>query len=123
MFCYAYWRTRGLWLPFGIHFAWNFSQTTFYGYPTSGIHFSNQELTRLIQFGPEWITGGMYGPEGGILATFAIVLCGVYCYYSKALQPQADVVTLERKEERLRFQMFESRALMQSDDLEMKAAR
>ena len=110
LFCYAYWRTRGLWLPFGIHFAWNFSQTTLYGYPTSGIHFSNYELTKLTQFGPDWITGGAYGPEGGALATLMILLCGVYLYFSQTLQPYPGIVTLETEEERLQFRTFESRA-------------
>ena len=72
VFCLAYWRTRGLWLPFGIHFAWNFSQTAIYGFPTSGMHFTDFELTRLTQYGPEWLTGGAYGPEGGALAEDAV---------------------------------------------------
>ena len=87
LFCLAYWRTRGLWFPFGIHFAWNFSQTTLYGYPTSGIHFARYELTRLTQFGSEWITGSAYGPEGGALATLVIIFAGVYVYFSRTLQP------------------------------------
>jgi hypothetical protein len=109
LFCYAYWRTRGLWLPFGIHFAWNFSQTTLYGYPTSGMHFSSYELTRLTQFGPEWMTGGAYGPEAGALATLMILLCGLYVHYSRRLQPFPGVVTLEREEERRFFQLYERR--------------
>lgn len=109
LFCYAYWRTRGLWLPFGIHFAWNFSQTTLYGYPTSGVHFSSYELTRLTQFGPEWVTGGAYGPEAGALATLMILLCGVYVHYSRLLRPFPGIVTLEREEERQFFQLYERR--------------
>ena len=109
LFCLAYLRTRGLWLPFGIHFAWNFSQTTLYGYPTSGIHFANYELTKLTQFGPDWITGGAYGPEGGALATLLIVLCGVYLYFSRSLQPYPGNITLERKDEKLDMQIFERR--------------
>lgn len=109
VFCLAYWRTRGLWLPFGIHFAWNFSQTTIYGFPTSGVHFAQLELTRLTQFGPEWVTGGAYGPEGGALATLTIVLCGVYLYFTRSLRPNPEVVTLEREGEEIRF-VLERRA-------------
>lgn len=114
LFCYAYLRTRGLWLPFGIHFAWNFAQTTLYGYPTSGVHFSDYELTKLTQFGSEWITGGAYGPEGGVLATMMILLCGIYVYFSETLQPFPGIVTLEREEERLQLQWFESLAYRQA---------
>jgi membrane protease YdiL (CAAX protease family) len=109
LFCFAYWRTRGLWLPFGIHFAWNFAQTTLYGFPTSGKHFSEYELTRLTQFGPEWITGGAYGPEGGVLATLMIVLCGAYVYFSRSLKPLEGTVTLEREDEDLQADMLERR--------------
>jgi membrane protease YdiL (CAAX protease family) len=101
LFCLAYWRTRSLWLPFGIHFAWNFSQTTLYGFPTSGMDFSRYELTKLTQFGDEWITGGAYGPEGGALATVAILLCGAYIFFSRTLLAHQDLVTLEREGEKL----------------------
>jgi membrane protease YdiL (CAAX protease family) len=103
LFCFAYWRTRSLWLPFGIHFSWNFAQTTIYGFPTSGVHFSQYELTRLTQFGSEWVTGGAYGPEGGALATLVIVLCGVYVYFSRSLHPHPATPTLEREGETIRF--------------------
>jgi membrane protease YdiL (CAAX protease family) len=109
LFCLAYWRTRSLWLPFGIHFAWNFSQTTLYGFRTSGVDFSRYELTRLTQFGTDWITGGAYGPEGGALATLAIILCGVYIYFSRFLKPHDGVVVLERSDEKLDAQIFELR--------------
>lgn len=109
VFCIAYWRTRGVWLPFGIHFAWNFSQTTLFGYPTSGMHFTSYELTRLAQFGPEWMTGGAYGPEGGALATLVILLCGVYLVLSRSLHPFEGIVTLERKDENLTVDFLERR--------------
>ncbi|MER3524316.1 MAG: hypothetical protein C4326_09680 [Ignavibacteria bacterium] len=107
LFSLAYWRTRSLWLPFGIHFAWNFSQTTLYGYPTSGVHFMEYELTRLTQFGPEWTTGGAYGPEGGALATVTILVCGWYVYASGSLRPHPGAMTLERETETIRWQMAE----------------
>lgn len=107
--CLAYWKTRSLWLPFGIHFAWNFSQTTLYGFPTSGADFTRHELTRLTQFGPEWITGGAYGPEGGALATLTIILCGAYLYFSRSLQPTSHTVTLEREGEQLDIRWLERR--------------
>lgn len=109
VFCLAYWRTRALWLPFGIHFGWNFSQTVLYGYPTSGIHFTQFELTRLTQYGAEWITGGNYGPEGGALATLTILLCGTYLYYARSLRPHPNVVTLEREDEAPRFPLLAPR--------------
>lgn len=106
VFCLAYLRTRGLWLPFGIHFAWNFAQTTLYGFRTSGANFSTYELTRLTQFGPDWITGGAYGPEGGALATLAVVLCGIYLYLFPSLSASDDIATLERPGEDIGVQFL-----------------
>ncbi|MBI5472080.1 MAG: CPBP family intramembrane metalloprotease [Ignavibacteriae bacterium] len=110
LFSLAYWRTRSLWLPFGIHFAWNFAQTTLYGFPTSGVHFTHHELTRLTQFGPEWLTGGPFGPEAGAFATLMILLCGMYVYFSEALRPAPNQATLERDDEHLTAQIFERKA-------------
>ena len=107
LFSFAYWRTRSLWLPFGIHLAWNFSQTTLYGYPTSGLHFSQYELTRLTQFGPEWLTGGAYGPEGGAIATLMIFLCGTYIYFSANLRPFPGAQTLDEGTENLNGGFFQ----------------
>ncbi|HMK31114.1 MAG TPA: CPBP family intramembrane glutamic endopeptidase [Terriglobales bacterium] len=69
----AYLRSRGLWLPWGIHFSWNMTLGLIFGLPVSG-------LTDFAVFGegrvagPNWLTGGNYGLEGGILATVAIGL-------------------------------------------------
>jgi uncharacterized protein len=104
VFALAYWRTRSLWLPFGIHFSWNFAQTTLYGFRTSGQDFTHYELTKLTQFGPEWLTGGAFGPEAGALATLMIVLCGVYVFFSRSLQSSQPIV-LEPQESRLTAQV------------------
>ncbi|MGH9426195.1 MAG: lysostaphin resistance A-like protein, partial [Terriglobia bacterium] len=51
----AYMKTRSLWLPFGLHFAWNFFQTSVFSFPTSGIDFITHRLGTTVQSGPEWI--------------------------------------------------------------------
>ncbi len=33
---FAYFKTRSLWLPVGLHASWNFCQTTLFSFPTSG---------------------------------------------------------------------------------------
>jgi membrane protease YdiL (CAAX protease family) len=95
----AYMKTRGLWLPIGLHFAWNFSQTTLFSFPTSGIEFSGRSLLDLTQSGPVWITGGSFGPEGGILATLALVLCTGHILKSPMYQTPDPVVTLDSLED------------------------
>ena len=71
LFSIAYLRTRALWLPWGMHFAWNASMGILFGLPVSGLTvFSPVITTNAV--GPIWLTGGSYGPEGSAIA--AIVL-------------------------------------------------
>jgi len=101
LFAFAYMKTRSLWLPFGIHFAWNFSQTTLFGLPTSGLLDREQVLFPTQQLGPEWFGGGEFGPEGGILATLAIVLCLWYILKAGYLRAPDGVITLDSIEDLL----------------------
>jgi len=57
----------------GFHAAWNFFQSTVYGFPTSG--FISPASALLIEHGgpPGW-TGGAFGPEAGLLGLLALVL-------------------------------------------------
>jgi membrane protease YdiL (CAAX protease family) len=98
---FAYLKTRGLWLPFGLHFAWNFSQTTIYAFPTSGLALEDRTLWTLEQTGPEWITGGAFGPEGGVLATIALLLGTWYILKSRQLAAQEGIITLDSPEDLL----------------------
>ena len=69
----AYLRSRSLWLPWGIHFGWNAMLAVGLGLPLSGLTlFAALWHTRVR--GPEWMTGGDYGIEGGALTTGAIAL-------------------------------------------------
>lgn len=96
---FAYLKVRNLWLPFGLHFGWNFSQTSIYGFPTSGISFDERKLLTIVQSGPDWLTGGVFGPEGGALATAALVACTWYIVKSKLLVAPEGVVTLDSIED------------------------
>jgi membrane protease YdiL (CAAX protease family) len=73
LFSVAWLRTHGLWLPWGLHFAWNASMGIVFGLPVSGItDFSTVVRTRAI--GRIWLTGGDYGPEGALFTIIAIVV-------------------------------------------------
>ena len=60
----AYLRTRALWMPVGIHFAWNYVQGFIFGLPVSGFRLPTSVLTARVH-GAAWLTGSAYGPEGG----------------------------------------------------------
>jgi hypothetical protein len=70
----AWLRTHGLWLGWGLHFAWNASMGILFGLPVSGI----TDFSTIIQtdaFGRRWITGGRYGPEAAFFTVFACLVC------------------------------------------------
>jgi membrane protease YdiL (CAAX protease family) len=76
----VYMYTRSLWLPIGLHFAWNFFQSGIYGAKVSGITIEKSLFTSIIE-GPSLITGGEFGPEGSIQATiFCLIASGIFLF-------------------------------------------
>ena len=74
-FAVAYLKTHNLWLPFGMHLAWNWTQGSLFGVEVSGLtEIVKAPLLREIDIGPAWLTGGDYGIEGGVVTTVALIL-------------------------------------------------
>lgn len=63
----AYMATRRLWLPIGIHIAWNLTVGQIFSAAVSG-HGSEPGLLRGRLTGPDWLTGGPFGVEGSVLS-------------------------------------------------------
>jgi len=76
LFSIAYLRTRALWLPWGLHFAWNASMGLLFGLPVSGSTVFNPVITTNA-VGPLWLTGGGYGPEGSAVAVIVLPLLSI----------------------------------------------
>ena len=89
----AYLRTRSLWMPVGMHFIWNFLMGFVLGLPVSGITIPISVLQARVH-GSGWMTGAEYGPEGGLLATGAIVLATVYVSFSKCIYVSEEMKAL-----------------------------
>jgi uncharacterized protein len=68
---FALWRTGNLWLPIGMHAAWDWGETYFYGTPDSGLVAPGHLLNSSFH-GAKWLTGGTVGPEGSWLV-FAVL--------------------------------------------------
>ncbi len=62
----------GIWTAWGAHLGWNAALAAADA-PVSGLPFQIP-LIDYAPGGPAWLTGGSFGPEGGLLATVAIVL-------------------------------------------------
>ena len=75
----AYLRTGWLWLPIGIHFAWNVALGTVFGLPVSGI----SEFAVVVKAraeGSPLLTGGDYGIEASLTGT-VVILLGIVLVY------------------------------------------
>jgi hypothetical protein len=83
----AYFRTESLWLPIGLHFSWNFFQGFVYSMPVSGTTSMKEQIGTAIINGPEWLTGGSFGPEGGALATVILIAGTALIYRSSWFDP------------------------------------
>jgi membrane protease YdiL (CAAX protease family) len=68
----AYLLTRTLWFVWGIHTGWNVALAVAYGLSVSG--FDTDGPVNGSVTGPEWLTGGAYGIEGGASGSIAIVV-------------------------------------------------
>lgn len=68
-----YMYSRNLWLPIGVHFAWNFTLGGVWGAPVSGLQLEKSLITSALK-GNELVTGGAFGPEGSVQATFFCLL-------------------------------------------------
>lgn len=67
MLSYVIWHTGSLAMAFGIHAAWDWAQSFFYGTADSGLHMQGY-LLNSHSSGKDWLSGGAAGPEGSILA-------------------------------------------------------
>jgi membrane protease YdiL (CAAX protease family) len=71
----AYMYTRRLWLPIGLHFAWNFTEGSIFGASVSGGETHGLLISRLQ--GSALLTGDRFGPEASIVAVLVCLAAAV----------------------------------------------
>ena len=64
--------TGSLYAAWMAHFAWNWVMGALFHTPVSGLELPPPEY-RVVDAGPDWATGGEWGPEGGALAGFGMM--------------------------------------------------
>lgn len=67
-------RTGTLWLATGVHLGWNWIMSGPLDLPVSGLQGLDVPLYDATVLGPAWVTGGGFGPEGGLVGTLAALL-------------------------------------------------
>ncbi len=78
VFGYGCVRSRGLWLPIGLHFGWNFT-LPFFGANVSGLRMNETGYEMSWSAGALW-SGGAYGPEASVLTSAVVVLLFLYVW-------------------------------------------
>lgn len=71
-------RSGQLWLSMGMHAGWDFFQGPIFGFPVSGMN--TESLVKHNILGPDWITGGSFGPEAGV-AVIPVIMFGLIIMY------------------------------------------
>ena len=64
--------TGRLAIPIGLHTTWNFFQGNVFGLPVSGLDVVGASFISTRETGPDILTGGLFGPEAGLLAPAAM---------------------------------------------------
>ena len=75
---YMFLKSKNLWLPIGYHITWKYFEGNVFGFQVSGL--STESLYRLNTPLKNIITGGSFGPEGGLIVTFITVIGFIYIW-------------------------------------------
>lgn len=88
MLAVAYLRTRSLWFATAVHLGWNWTMASLLDFPVSGI-VMDMPLYTARETGPDWVTGGSFGPEAGIAASLTIAAGAVWMWRTRWLGESA----------------------------------
>jgi hypothetical protein len=75
----VYLATRSLWAATMAHFVWNWFMAAWLHTPVSGLPVSTPDY-QVVDSGPDWLTGGSWGPEGGFAAALGMFAMLIYLH-------------------------------------------
>lgn len=82
--------TRSLYSAWAAHLAWNAVLVVLLHAPVSGLMMAAPDY-RTVETGPDWATGGDWGPEGGLFAAAGLVVATWYVFRraNRRVEPNA----------------------------------
>lgn len=83
----VYLRTGSLWWATAVHLGWNWAHGFLVDLPVSGLELVDAPLVEARTSGPEWLTGGAFGPEGSVLATVVLAGAALWTWRTGRLRP------------------------------------
>jgi uncharacterized protein len=90
----AYQLTRTLWLPIGLHLAWNVVQGGVFGSTVSGADGLPSGLLEAELSGPTWLSGGALGAEGSVVTVVVCAVAAVVLLRRRARQSSGETSPL-----------------------------
>ncbi|MBA3646388.1 MAG: CPBP family intramembrane metalloprotease [Gemmatimonadaceae bacterium] len=72
-------KTKSLYAAIAAHFAWNWTMAAIFHTVVSGASIPAPNYAT-VDNGPDWLTGGRWGPEGGVGATVAMLVLIFFLY-------------------------------------------
>lgn len=86
-------REGSMWGISALHSVWNWVQGNFFGFQVSGTDANGGTLINLLETGANWLTGGEFGPEGGLAVTIVLVIAIAVTLFWKSKQMVQEAVT------------------------------
>jgi membrane protease YdiL (CAAX protease family) len=71
--------TRSLYAAWAAHFAWNWTMAVVFHVSVSGLPLESPRY-RYVDAGPDWATGGSWGPEAGLPAALTMIAGSVWLF-------------------------------------------
>lgn len=72
-----------LWGIFAVHSVWNWAQGNLFGFEVSGINVQSAIIFDFAEAGPNWLTGGPFGPEGGAVVTAVLTIACILVFVAQ----------------------------------------
>ncbi|PYP79267.1 MAG: hypothetical protein DMD35_08685 [Gemmatimonadetes bacterium] len=73
---------RSVYASSAAHVAWNWVLAVAFHASVSGMRFEAPDY-RMVEQGPDWLTGGQWGPEGGLAAALGMIAALAYLYRTR----------------------------------------
>jgi hypothetical protein len=83
----AYLRTRSLWFATAVHLGWNWCMASLFDLPVSGLTMFDTPGYEAHIGGARWVSGGAFGPEGGVVGTAAFALALLAVLRLRSVRP------------------------------------
>lgn len=84
----VYLRSASLWWASGAHLGWNWAHGFLVGVPVSGLELVDNPLIEATQHGPDWISGGDFGPEGSALSFLVLLGASAWTWRTRKIRPE-----------------------------------